>query len=340
MTSKKGPGKSLAAAFGAFSASAVEESQARGASAPLVQPRVMPPVLGVAKRSIQDLREERDRFEALAASGGGYRELSPDLIDPSPFSDRLPDDDDAGFERFKATVQEKGQKVPILVRLHPQAEGRFQVVYGHRRLRATRELGIPVKALVCEYSDEELAIAQGIENAERQDLSWIEQALFATHLSELKIKARDVRAALSVDDTELSRFRRALRVVPDDLIRVIGRAPKAGRTRWLLLVEAIETDPNALQRVRKAVADAKAGNSDERFAAALSGALRTKEAAPAAKVEPLRHGDAVIGQVAFSGKGVQFRVQPDHSAAFADFLRDEIPELMKRFAARSGAAAE
>ncbi|MFX8852474.1 ParB N-terminal domain-containing protein, partial [Acinetobacter baumannii] len=90
----------------------------------------------------------------------------------------------------------------------------FQVIYGHRRWRAAKDLGLLVKAIVVAYDDRELAIAQGIENAARQDLSWIEKALFAFRMEDAGVKARDIRAALSIDDAELARFRSVTRAIP------------------------------------------------------------------------------------------------------------------------------
>lgn len=37
------------------------------------------------------------------------------------------------------------------------------MIYGHRRLQAAKDLGIPVRAIEVEISDVELVIAQGIE---------------------------------------------------------------------------------------------------------------------------------------------------------------------------------
>jgi len=338
MSVKKAGKSSLAAAFGAFAAEAGEELQNRQSQPVEQAPRVVAPVVTAAKRSIATLREERDRL-AVIASHGGYQEIDPELIDPSPFSDRLPDDNEDDFDQFKQSIREKGQKVPVLVRLHPEVAGRYQVIYGHRRTRAARELGIKVKALVSEYSDADLAIAQGIENAERQDLTWIEKALFANRMAIFGLQAKDILDALSIDKGEASRFRRVVGSVPEEIVRRIGRAPKAGRTRWLLLAEAIETDPGALQRVAKAVAGGNLLASDERFEAALSAALRTEKAPRAVKETLSLEGrGSVVGKAVFAENAVQLRLAPEHAPAFTAFLKSELPALMERFAARATAA--
>ncbi len=79
-------------------------------------------------------------------------------------------------------IREQGQQVPILVRPHPDRPGRYQVAFGHRRLRAVAEIGIPVRAVVRDLTDEQLVVAQGQENNERRDLSYIEKARFAQKL--------------------------------------------------------------------------------------------------------------------------------------------------------------
>ena len=100
------------------------------------------------------------------------------MIDPSPFPDRLPDDTDSAFEEFKKLIARKARRSPFRSGRTPKRRDRYQIVYGHRRWRACRDLGIKVKAILTELTDAELVVAQGIENAARQDLSWIERALF------------------------------------------------------------------------------------------------------------------------------------------------------------------
>ena len=171
--SKQAPRKSIISAFGALSAASLTLAENTGdalspgpeASQKPVA-RVAAGVIGATQRTLSDIREERDRLQAIVAAGGGV-ELDPLKIDPSPFPDRLPDDTGVDFERFKKLFAEEGQKVPIQVRAHPSTQDRFQVVYGHRRWRAARELGRPVKAIVVDLSDSELVVAQGIENAAR-----------------------------------------------------------------------------------------------------------------------------------------------------------------------------
>jgi ParB family chromosome partitioning protein len=141
--------KSIIANFGALN---VSVSEAAPGLAAVPAPRVNAGVIGATQRSIAEIREERDRLQAQLASGAGI-DIDPKLIDPSPFPDRLPDDGTKEFEAFKNLFEEEGQKVPIQVRRHPNMDGRYQVVYGHRRWRAALEIRRPVKAIVVDLDE-------------------------------------------------------------------------------------------------------------------------------------------------------------------------------------------
>jgi ParB family transcriptional regulator, chromosome partitioning protein len=295
-------------------------------------PRVGAGVIGATHRTMTDIREERDRLLAQVEAGG-WLEINPGLIDPSPFPDRLPDDDPTAFAALKQTIREDGQKVPVELRRHPVQAGRFQIVYGHRRWRAATELGINLKAFVTDMSDRDMVIAQGIENAARQDLSWIEKALFAHQMDQASIKARDIRAALVVDDAEIARFRAVCRTLGVDLLRQIGRAPKAGRPRWGELVAAALADPRLLPRLGQTLAAAKDLPSDARFAACL--ALLSQPAGSTRLSMPLKAANGrSFGSVVFAPDGVRLKVDKSRADDFRGFFEAELPALVERFLAR------
>ncbi len=180
-----------------------------------------------------------------SAASRGIVELDPATVDPSPYPDRLADDTSADFDAFCETIAAEGQKIPVQVRPHPTSPGRYQLAYGHRRWRAATRLGRPLKAIVAPLSDAELAVTQGLENSARQDLSWIERALFAARMDRQKVKPRDIYAALGVDDAQLAHMRGVAKALPHEIISLIGRAPKIGRRRWMELADAYSQRPDA-----------------------------------------------------------------------------------------------
>jgi len=330
--SKAPSGKSIIANF-AMSAS---EADLTAAEPPKRQPvtRVGAGVIGATQRTLSDIREERDRLQALVASGGGL-DLDPFQIDPSPFPDRLPDDNEAGFDEFRKLIAQEGQKIAIQVRKHPQAPDRYQIVYGHRRWRACRELGIKVKALVTELGDAELVVAQGIENAARQDLTWIERALFVSRMDKAGIKPRDIRAALSIDDPELARLRQVCRGVPREIIEAIGRAPKVGRPRWMEFATLVAGKGRLLDTIRETLSDDKVSGlqSDERFNRAHAIA-KGKIPKATQRMELRAPNGAVVARATFAPGGLKLAFDIARSDAFAQFMRDELPSLISRFLTR------
>ncbi|MGO6984190.1 plasmid partitioning protein RepB [Rhizobium leguminosarum] len=334
----KSPRKSIVASFGLLSAElesdqAADQQQPSQAPDPVPGTRVGAGVIGAAHRAIDDIRTERDRLKAIVESGGGaVRELDPSLIDPSPYPDRLPDDDTTSFEAFKRSMETEGQKVPVQVRKHPSSPGRYQIVYGHRRWLAAMQLDRPVRALEVEISDLDLVLAQGIENAGRQDLTWIERALFASRMDDAGIKPRHIYAALSIEDAELARMRNVYRIIPTDIIEAIGRAPKIGRPRWLDLAKTVAGNAGTLDALRVAL-DRKgdAETSDQRFQRALN-AIKPASTDRRAPSPITDKSGTKLGALLMSSKEVRISAEGSLGIEFLKFVEAELPALTERFA--------
>ena len=328
---KKPPRKSIVSQFGLIAAAAPDQSAAEPTTAmtPIAAARrVSAGVIGAAQRSVTDMREERDRLR-VQVEAGGWREIDPDLLDPSPFPDRLPDDAAEDFETLKRAIEEDGQQVPVALRRHPTEPGRYQIIYGHRRWRAAKELGRPVRAFVIEADDRQLVIAQGVENTARQDLTWIEKALFAARMDETGAKARDIRAALHVDDAELTRFRSAVKALGRPLIEAIGRAPKTGRPRWIKLVQAASDDPDRVRAWLKTLAAAKVFASDDRFSLCFADLSQAPE-----RSEPIPikgPNGVIVARAQQKGRGLSVELDRDSPKELLDFLIGQLPKLTAEF---------
>ncbi len=329
--------KSIVASFGLLSA-ALESDQApvqeqQPVAAPAASPakRVGAGVIGAAHRAIDDIRSERDRLKAMVEAGTlSVREIDPSLMDPSPYPDRLPDDDAESFEKFKRSIEADGQKVPVQVRRHPTTPDRYQIVYGHRRWRALSAIGRPVLAVEIDISDTDLILAQGIENASRQDLTWIERALFASRLDEAGIKTHAIKSALSIDDAELNRMRTVYRSVPRDVIEAIGRAPKIGRPRWADFARAVSDSAEGIASVRAVLSHSDGGTgSDQRFLRALS-AVKSPAPQQTPAVIAVETGQA-LGTLVASSKEVRIKASGALGTEFLKFVEAELPGLAERF---------
>lgn len=300
------------------------------------QERSGAPVGGITKTlgNITEKMERASELEKQLAAGQTIIELDPRLIDGSFVSDRLAIDA-TELAQLVDQIREHGQQVPILVRPHPDAKGRYQVAYGHRRLAATRELDIKVRAVVRDLTDGELVVSQGQENSARTNLSYIERALFASRLDERSFSRDVIMAALSVDKAALSRMLIVTRQVPLSLITLIGTAPDIGRRRWLELGERLEAceideiiDALSADNVRKL-------SSDDRFHQALILAIG-KTAPPKVTVEKSQVSGVPV-TVKKSISGATFVFDSKVAPGFDLFVQERLQGLFREFTKDKGA---
>lgn len=108
---------------------------------------------------------------ARAVPSAAALELPIDLIDESPFNPRKTFE---GLDELAESIRTKGVLQPGLVRPVGQ---RYELVYGHRRLRAARLAGLRTyPAIVRELSDAQVLEVQIVENAQRADVHPLEEA--------------------------------------------------------------------------------------------------------------------------------------------------------------------
>ncbi len=301
-------------------------------------PRIRSGAIAAMGASLQQLTEIRDQVE----SGSAIVELDTALIDGSFVSDRMADATDASLDALVESIRESGQQVPILVRPHPDNKDRYQIAFGHRRVRAASRLGVKVRAVVRDLTDQELVVAQGKENLDRRDLSFIEKAFFALHLEVLKFERSVIMQALSADKSDLSRYIAVAKSIPENIASAIGPAPKVGRARWIALSEALATSA-AKKAAEKAAAEPSFSSldSDSRFARVLSAATKKP---PVEGSQVGRAGAHLIStasgqkiaKVNYTGRDLKISIDKGFDAEFAAYLVEQLPVLAEAYAKARG----
>jgi len=288
------------------------------------------------KVSIDSLAENSKRL----LEGETIVEIDPQLIDVSFVSDRL-SDDDVAFDELKASIAAGRQDTPVLLRPHPAADGRYMIVFGHRRVRVASALGRKVRAVVKPMDDVAHILAQGQENTARADLSFIEKALFAKSLLDMG-QAKDViQSALTIDGTLLSRMLSVAQNVPRHVIEQIGPAKQIGRDRWEDF-KKLASDPSNDKILKGALEfdGFQDLDSDARFELLHSklseagGVPKRRKTRAAPKKRTWTAGKGRIkGVIGRSGKAFSISLTARDSTEFGDFLSSRLDQLYSEFLA-------
>lgn len=265
-------------------------------------------------RAEASLKEEDRRATRL---------VSPALIHASRFSDRIDASED--LSDLIESIRQHGQQVPILLRRLDS--GDLEVVYGRRRVLACKALGIDVRASVMEMTEEEALIAQGVENNQRLDTSFIEKALFITRILDAGFKVVVVHRATGVNDTLIYKMKAIVSAIPESLIRAIGPAHGAGRRQWEALAAFCRSaKPAELRRVEHAVGSAQASSSPERLELAI--------AATVVKANSGRErSNLVPGRIlaTASAKKITLSAVNVQDQPFFSYLSERIPTLLQEW---------
>lgn len=294
------------------------------------------PMRGASKsmiRSIDELAKQADRF----LEGETVIEIDPEAIDGSFVSDRMEDEGDQ-YKTLLDAIKELGQNSPVLVRPHPNIDGRFQIVFGHRRVRVARELGRKVRAVVKALDDKTHVIAQGQENSARANLTFIERAMFAKRLEDLGYDRDVISSALAANAAAVSKMISVVTRVPPGLIEKIGSAPSVGRERWVELSLLVGKLGHA-SKVDAVIADAAFDQlySDERFDRVFSALNRS--AKPVKKTiekkaiqsswAPVDKSVTVISKAI--GRGYSLALKDKNATIFGGWISENIEELYAAF---------
>ncbi|EJT02510.1 plasmid partitioning protein RepB [Rhizobium sp. CCGE 510] len=285
-------------------------------------------------RSLDELAKQAEKF----LEGEAVVDLDPDVVEASFVKDRLSEDDEE-FRALVEAIRARGQDTPILVRPHGKIDGRYQVVFGHRRLRAARELGRNVRAVVKAIDDRTHVIAQGQENSARADLTFIERALFARRLEELGYDREVISTALAANAASISKMISVTDRISPEVVQAIGAAPGIGRERWVELSLLAGKASNAADIVKVLKGNDFLGlPSDKRFEALYTALNKSdrpvkKSQAAAGRVKWQPGDKAIQAEIKNDGKAFSLSMKARNAGRFGKFLSSKLDALYEQFLA-------
>jgi ParB family chromosome partitioning protein len=169
--------------------------------------------------------------------------LPVELLEPGPFQPRGAIDDRT-LDELTASIRQAGVLQPLLVRAHPTMAGRYQIIAGERRWRASQRARLDeVPVIVRMLGDSDAMAAALIENLQREDLNPVEEARgYQRLIDEFGLTHQALADALGKSRAHLTNTLRLLGLPAGVLEELAAGRLSAGHARAVLGAE----DPQAL----------------------------------------------------------------------------------------------
>ncbi len=290
---------------------------------------------GASRSLLKSLDELAARADKLV-EGETIVELEPELIDPSFVRDRRHHDEEA-FNDLLERIRARGQDSPILVRPHPKAPGRYMVIFGHRRWKVAQALGRKVRAVVRDLPDRDHVEALGQENSARDDVPFIERALFAADVVQLRYDDdhSTIMSALSIDRATLSKML-SVASLPSSIVEAIGDAKNIGRDRWYelkLLLDSPSNQERALEAIKDDGFSALASGERFNFLVRKLKSKPPRKQTPSSKRNWAPQDSALSAEISADGKKftLALKAKTSDARAFGEYLSENLDRLYEAF---------
>lgn len=189
-----------------------------------------------------------DSGTATTVATARYRELSVDDISPNPRQPRSVFDE-AALAELVNSIREVGVLQPVVVR--ETTPGRYELVMGERRWRASRDAGLStVPAIIKETRDDALLRDALLENLHRTDLNPLEEAAaYEQLLHEFGATHDQLAQRVGRSRSHVTNTIRLLHLAASVQRRVAAGVLSAGHARALLGLETLAAQEELATRI-------------------------------------------------------------------------------------------
>jgi ParB family chromosome partitioning protein len=148
---------------------------------------------------------------SLSETRDAVVQIALEQIEENPYQTRYRFGDQA-LEELASSIRTNGVVQPVVVR--PGAAGRYTLILGERRCRASKLAGkTTIPAMVRRVSDQQAAEMTVVENLQRQDLNCIEQASAFSKLSrDFGLTQEQIGQRVGVSRESVSNYMRLLKL--------------------------------------------------------------------------------------------------------------------------------
>ncbi|AFU99656.1 ParB/RepB/Spo0J family partition protein [Simiduia agarivorans] len=170
------------------------------------------------------------------SSDGKLAELPVELIQRGKYQPRR-DMHPEALEELAASIKAQGVMQPIVVR--GIGEGRYEIIAGERRWRATQLAGLEkIPAVVRDVPDEAAIAMALIENIQREDLNPVEEAVALKRLQdEFDLTHQEVADAVGKSRTTVTNLLRLIALTPEVKKMLEHGDLEMGHARCLLTLD-------------------------------------------------------------------------------------------------------
>ena len=172
-------------------------------------------------------------------SNDELRSIDVDLIERGPWQPREYFDEEA-LQELADSIATQGVVQPIVVR--EKAGGRFEIVAGERRWRATQKAGLSqVPAVIKAFDDQTAAAVSLIENIQRENLNPLEESTALKRLiDEFEMTHQQVADTVARSRASVSNLLRLQDLNPEVKAMLAKRDIEMGHARALLAIDGTE----------------------------------------------------------------------------------------------------
>ena len=201
--------------------------------------------------------------------------LPPKGIQPNPSQPRQVFDEDS-LSELASSIRQHGILQPLSVR---RVGTGYELVAGERRLRAAMLAGLTeVPCIVMQMDDRESGLAALVENLQRQDLDFIEEAMgIASLMQKFAMSQEQAARMLGKSQSAIANKLRLLRH-SDAVLNALREGGLTERHARALL--RLEGDEKKLAAIREILRQGMSVACTERYIASLLETPRDKPAAP------------------------------------------------------------
>lgn len=183
-----------------------------------------------------------------AISTSAIAEIDIDKIETNPFQPRKDFDDDA-LSELSLSIKKIGVIQPITVK--QIEDGKFQLISGERRTRASRMAGLKkIIAFVRDANDQGLLEMALVENIQREDLNSIEISLtYQRLIDECSLTQEQLSERVGKKRTTITNYLRLLKLPAEIQAGVRDNRLSMGHAKTLINIENPETQLKIYHRI-------------------------------------------------------------------------------------------